>query len=216
MDTRELADSIALFAGLDDDAIRRIIDMGYVWVLPPDTLVVSEGEPGEALYVILAGAVKRFSSARGGREAIFGVETTGAWFGEVALIDGAVRGTSVMTTARTRLLVIPRDGFRACIDRHPQFAACIIHGLAHKIRNLTGCVRSMAGGDVRGRVICTLRRFADPAQDGWVVAEGLTQQLIADMVGASRERTGRVLRALIAEGVIVLEGGRMRIVDERG
>lgn len=216
MDTRELADSIALFAGLDDDSIRRIVAVGNVWVLPPDTLVASEGEPGEALYVILDGAVKRFASGPGGREVIFGVETTGAWFGEVALIDGGVRGTSVMTTARTRLLVIPRDGFRTCIDRHPQLAAHIIHGLARKVRNLTGSVCSLAGGDVRGRVICTLRRFAEPVEDGCVVAEGLTQQLIADMVGASRERTGRVLRALIAEGVIVIEGGRMRIVDEGG
>ncbi|MCZ7596534.1 MAG: cyclic nucleotide-binding domain-containing protein [Gammaproteobacteria bacterium] len=104
MDTRELADSIALFAGLDDDAIRGIVAVGNVWVLPPDTPGgLREGEPGEALYVILDGAVKRFASGRGGREVIFGMETTGAWFGEVALIDGGVRGTSVMTTARTRL-----------------------------------------------------------------------------------------------------------------
>lgn len=168
---------------------------------PKNTIVVSEGDTTDGLFIVLEGRVKVFVSDAEGHEVILGTHGPGEYFGELALEAGP-RSASVITLEPTQLLVVPKDDFREFVENNPAFAFSLIGKLISRVRTLTENVKSLALMDVYGRVARLLLELAEERDGALVIAERLTQQEIANRVGASREMVSRILKDLSIGGYL--------------
>lgn len=174
------------------------------------TVLMSEGEMTDALYIIVEGKVRAFVSNADGREVVLSTMGPGEYFGELAFDEGP-RSASVITLEPCRLLVVPREDFVGFVQSSPAFATHFILRLIGRIRTLTTSVRSLALMDAYGRVARLLLE-SSVTQDGvQMVPEKLTQMEIASRVGCSREMVSRIFKDLVQGGYISVEPDRIVI-----
>ena len=200
-----MLDNIPLFTGLRKKDLATIASHTLAKTVPTHTILIREGTKSDSLYIILYGKVKIYVSDDQGGEAILNIQGTGEYFGEMALLDEAPRSASVMTMEPTRVAIMTKSAFKDCLATHPDIAYNLIRALTQRVRGLSGSVRNLALLDVYGRVARTLIDLAKPADQHLVIAQKLTHQNIADMVGASREMVSRILKDLSNKGYIKIE-----------
>ena len=198
---------------LKDETLRSIAASGVIRTFPRNTVLINEGDVGDALYVLLSGRVKVYSSNEAGREFIIDFHGPGEYVGEMSL-DGAPRSASVMTVEPTTCAVVNRAQFRDFVLAHPDFAMHLIERLIHRVRVTTGNLKSLALSDVYGRLVRLLNALARDVDGKLVVPEKLTQQDIADRVGASRDMIGKLMKDLIAGGYLAVEERTITIVKK--
>ncbi|HLW11825.1 MAG TPA: Crp/Fnr family transcriptional regulator [Casimicrobiaceae bacterium] len=209
----QTAPRLDAFAPLQPETLRAIAATGVVRSFPRNTVLINEGDLGDALYVILSGRVKVFSSNEAGREFVIDFHAAGEYVGEMTL-DGAPRSASVMTVEPTTCAVVNRTQFRDFILAHPDFAMHLIERLIHRVRVTTGNLKSLALSDVYGRLVRLLNALAKDVDGRQVVPEKLTQQDIADRVGASRDMIGKLLKDLVAGGYLGVEERTISILKK--
>ena len=197
-----MLENIPLFSGLSSAALAEIEQHGTVKSFKKNALIINQDDETYSLYVILSGRVKVFISGEDGREAVLNHQSAGDYFGDLALIDKQPRVASVMTTEPSRFMVISRDNFMACLSRNPEIAINLIKPMTSRMRMLAKNVSNLALLDVYGRVARVLLEQGQEQEDGEMVTEKLTQQEIADMVGASRAMVSRILKDLKVGGYI--------------
>ena len=189
---------------LQPETLRAIASTGVIRTFPKNTVLINEGDVGDGLYVILSGRVKVYASNEAGREFVIDFHGPGEYVGEMTL-DGAPRSASVITVEPTTTAVVNRAHFRDFILAHPDFAMHLIERLIHRVRVTTGNLKSLALSDVYGRMARLLNALAQPVDGRMVVPEKLTQQDIADRVGASRDMIGKLMKDLTGGGYIAVE-----------
>lgn len=201
------------FAPLHDETLRSIAASGVVRTFPRGTVLINEGDVGDALFVLLSGRVKVYSSNEAGREFVIDFHGPGEYVGEMTL-DGAARSASVMTVEPTTCAVVNRAQFRDFILVHPDFALHLIDRLIHRLRVTTGNLKSLALSDVYGRLVRLLNTLGQDVNGRMIVPEKLTQQDIADRVGASRDMIGKLMKDLVAGGYLSVEDRMIAILKK--
>jgi len=172
------------------------------------TVLISEGDQSDAIYIILEGRVRAYVSDGEGREALLSVMGPGEYFGELAIDEGP-RSASVMTLEPCKLLVVPVADLAEFVKRNPSFAMHFIRRLISRIRTLTDSVRSLALMDAYGRVARLLLEQSVTEEGVRFVPERMTQSEIASRVGCSREMVSRIFKDLVQGGYITLEPDRI-------
>jgi CRP/FNR family cyclic AMP-dependent transcriptional regulator len=191
-------------APLSDSTLRAIAETGVVRTFPRNTVIISDGDQSDSLYIILSGKVKVFASNAAGREVVIDFDGPGEYVGEMSLF-GAPRSASVVTTEPTTCAIVTRARFREFVLTHPEFALHLIEKLIHRVRHTTESVKSLALSDVYGRLVQLLNTLACTVDGKLVVPERLTQQDIADRVGASRDMISRLMKDLVGGGYLKIE-----------
>jgi CRP/FNR family transcriptional regulator, cyclic AMP receptor protein len=195
---------------LSDAELKAVSQRAVTRTFAKNTVVVSEGDRTDSLYIIVSGRVKIYVSDDKGKEIILNQAGPGEYFGEMALDEGP-RSASVMTLEPTRFLVVPKEDFATFLAKSPEFSLHLIRKLIRRVRALTHDVKSLALMDVYGRVARMLLELA-VERDGVLVIEGRpTQQEMANRVGASREMISRILTDLAGGGYIEVERDRIII-----
>jgi len=195
---------------LKEDELGALFAQGVVKNFAKNTVIVSEGDETDSLYIITSGSVKVFVSDDEGKEVVLCTQGPGEYFGEMVL-DGGPRSASVMTLESSRFAVVTRSRFREFLGEHPAFAIHLIEKLIQRTRALTENVKSLALMDVYGRVARLLLDLAVKKDGRLVIDEKLTHQNIASRVGASREMISRILGDLTAGGYITIDSKRITI-----
>lgn len=196
--------NVPLFEGLTAEELQPIADMATTRSLPANSIVVNEGDQTESLYVILSGRVKIFLSDGDGKEVTLGIEGPGDYFGEMVL-DGGPRSASVMTLESSQFSIIQKADIERYLINNPSVAVGIIRQLIGRIRGLTDNVRSLALLDVYGRLRKVLLDLAEESGGERVIKEKITQQELANRVGASREMVSKILKELTIGGYIQID-----------
>ena len=202
---------VPIFSGLNQSALDQLAQCSTRSWFKRGSVIVTEGDPADGLYVVVSGRIKVLLSDNEGKEVVLTVESGGACFGEIALLDEEPRSASVAALENTELLIIYRDQFMDLLDNHPEFARALIRSLAHMVRRLTKNVESLALKDVYCRIVDVLERRSVGADDVHVVNERLTHQLIADMSGSSREMVSRIMSDLVKGDYISVASEQIRI-----
>lgn len=205
-----MADSDRDSQKLGTSMLHELSKHGVARLFRERTVLVTEGEKTDALYIILEGRVRAYVSDASGREAVLSIMGPGEYFGEIALDEGP-RSASVITLEPCRLLVIPRAEFSQFLESHPQFAHHFINKLIRRIRVLTESVRSLALMDAYGRVARLLLEESVTREGQQYVPEKLTQSEIASRVGCSREMVSRIFKDLVQGGYIAVQPDRILI-----
>jgi CRP/FNR family cyclic AMP-dependent transcriptional regulator len=197
--------------GLTEAEVQALCARARRLSVPAKTIVVSEGDRSDSVFVIESGQVKVFLHGEDGKEVVLNVMGPGEYFGDLSVDDG-VRSASVATLEPSRLHVVSRDEFRRFLGANPDFALRLIGRLMRRVRVLTGSVRNLALLDVYGRVAHLLTGLAIE-QDGRLVVPGkLTQKDVADRVGASREMVSRIFKELVSGGYVTVERRQIAIL----
>ena len=207
----QLLKNVPIFNNLTDDELETVKNHANTRNYPRSSIIINEGDATDSLYIILDGKVNVYLSDENGKEVILNTHTQGDYFGELALIDDEVRSASVMTTEKSSFLIVNKADFKKLFTSHPDLAFNLIRGLTSRIRGLTENVRSLALLDVYGRVAKTLLTLAQDEDDKLVVQGKLTQQDLANRVGASREMVAKILKDLSVGGYISIEQKRITI-----
>jgi CRP/FNR family cyclic AMP-dependent transcriptional regulator len=206
---------VELFRGLSDDELETLSGNTSSRSFPKNTVVIHENDPADSLFIIENGKVKVYCSDKNGKEFIMNTQGEGDYFGELALLDDSTRSASVRTVEKSTFCIIFKENFNRVLDEHPNIARKLIRNLAARVRKLTADVKSLALQDVYGRVANVLMDLAEERGDGTLyIPEKLTQQDIADRVGASREMVARILKDLTIGDYIRFEG-RHIIINSR-
>ena len=196
---------------LNDALLREIASTGGVKRYPANAVLINEGDTADTLFIILSGRVKVYAGNDSGKEVILNEHGPGEYVGEIPL-DGGVRSASVMTLEPTTCALVTGANLREFIATHPDFALHLIRNLIQRLRALTDSVKSLALDDVYGRVVGLLQRLAVTEDGHRAVPQRLTQQEIADRVGASREMVSRIFRELTVGGYLSVKAGRIVVL----
>ncbi|MBT3204218.1 MAG: Crp/Fnr family transcriptional regulator [Gammaproteobacteria bacterium] len=200
----------ALFHGLDEDVIKQLSSQVVTRQFPKNSIVVTQGDETDSLYVIIEGKVDVFLQNDKGKEIIINTLGECDSFGELAPLGGLPRQASIITTENSMLVVISRQVFMDTLLTKPAISMRIINRLINLIKDLTEEVSSLALEDVYNRVVRVLYKHAEEIGDK-LVTEKLTQQDIALRVGATREMVHRILKELKTGGYISIEGKHITI-----
>jgi len=207
----EFLKSIPYFSELSPaelDSIRQLI---FEKTAERGEIILLEGEPAEALFFVVSGAVKVFKTSAEGKEQILNIVRPGESFNDVPIFDDGLNPASVQAMGPIVLYGIRRNELKTTLQEHPQLALNIIKVLAERVRQLVSLVEDLSFRHVIGRVAKILLEHVG---DGVRPGPRLTHQEMAAMAGSSREVVGRSLKALEEEGAITLDRHRIVITDK--
>jgi len=225
VDTSSMSDALAavpLFAGLDADGLTSMTRGMRVRRFRRGETIFHLGDPGDALFIVMAGSIKITLPADTGDEAILATLRPGDFFGELALLDGAPRSATAVAIEATETYILPRDQFRVLIATEPVMREALLATLAAEVRRLTNHVEELHFLDITGRLASRLARLAAESgarrlADGSVQLAGpLTQGDLAAMIGCTRQSVNKLLGMFSEEGLIRLDRDRIVILDLEG
>ena len=206
-----------LFAALDDEAAEALRSTMTRVEVPRGETIFHEGDPGDRLYVIVVGKIKLGRASGDGRENLLAVLGPGEMFGELSLFDPGPRNATGTAVADTVLLGMGTDDLDEWLRGRPDVARHLLRALARRLRRTNEALADLVFSDVPGRVAKALldlsERFGRPTDDGLRVAHDLTQEELAQLVGASRETVNKALADFAARGWIRLEPRSVTILD---
>lgn len=191
-------DKIELFEGLPEDQLKSLAERIRQRTYPAGAIVVNEGDEAHGLFIVDSGALKVFVTEENGKEVTLSLLGREDYFGELALLDDAPRSASVITVEKSTLMQISRADFNEVIAANPACMQIIMRNLVGRIRELTDNVRALALIDVFGRISRVFDSMAEPEGEMRIIRRRMTQQDLANLVGASREMVNRILRELVA------------------
>ncbi|HWC24817.1 MAG TPA: Crp/Fnr family transcriptional regulator [Flexivirga sp.] len=216
MDT-EAVRKAPLFAALDDDAAEALLSTMTRTKIARGQELFHEGEQGDSLYVITAGKVKLGRRSADGRENLLAILGEGEMLGELSLFDPGPRTATASAIADTELVGLSHPDMTAYLGTRPEIAMTMLSALAARLRRTNEALGDLVFTDVPGRVAKALldlsRRFGQPSGDGILVAHDLTQEELAQLVGASRETVNKALADFSSRGWIKLEARAVTLMD---
>jgi CRP/FNR family cyclic AMP-dependent transcriptional regulator len=198
---------------LPEETLRAITGTGVVRHFPKNTVLINEGDTADSLFIVLSGRVKVFASNEAGREIVLSFFGPGEYVGEMSL-DGSPRSASVMTMEPTSCAIVTRANFRQFVLEHPEFALHLVEKLIQRVRITTETVKSLALSDVYSRLVRLIMALAVEQEGKLVVPEKLTQQDIAERVGASRDMISRLFKDLVAGGYLSVKDRTITVLKK--
>ncbi|WP_101652439.1 Crp/Fnr family transcriptional regulator [Brevibacterium ihuae] len=213
----EVVRNASLFNGLDDESTSALVKIMKPRSLRRGTALFHEGDAGDELYIVSTGKLKIGRESPDGRENLLSVVGPGEIIGELTLFDPGKRSTTATAVSQTELLSLKHDDLMAWLEERPQAAMNLLRALAQRLRRTNDIVGDLVFSDVPGRVAKSLldlsERFGKQAPDGTLVAHDLTQEELAQLVGASRETVNKALADFAARGWLRLEARAVVILD---
>ena len=206
-----------IFQGVDPVAVTNLIEDLESVRYPRGATIFEEGEPGDRLYIITAGKVKLARHAPDGRENLLTVMGPSDMFGELSILDPGPRTSSAVCVTEVHAATMNSEMLRKWIADHPEISEQLLRVLARRLRRTNSALADLIFTDVPGRVAKTLLQLANRfgTQEGGAlrVNHDLTQEEIAQLVGASRETVNKALATFAYRGWIRLEGKSVLIID---
>ena len=205
--------AVPFFTSLNDRELDVVRSVAAEKSYQKNAVVLTEGEMGDSLYMIQSGKVKVFIGDEDGREIILKILSAGDFFGEMSMIDKQPRSASVTTIEASTFLVLTHAAFEKCIELAPRIGNMVMQILAQRVREADRKIGTLALMDVYGRVASTLLELSVYSDGKLMVGEKLSQQDLANMVGASREMVNRILKDLSDRGFISIESKSITIIN---
>lgn len=206
-----------LFAAMDEEAAAAVRRSMAEVSLGRGQVLFREGDYGDRLFVIAEGKLKIGRSSPDGRENLLSVLGPGDQFGELTVFDPEARMGTAIAVTDCRLYSLSSENLRPWIAQRPDVALALLRQLSRRLRRSTEVLSDLVFSDVPGRVAKSLldlaNRFGTPIPDGMHVAHDLTQEELAQLVGASRETVNKALADFAARGWIRLEARAVVLID---
>ena len=206
-----------LFSGLDSSAADSLRTSMNLVKLRKGQSLFKEGDDGDHLYVVSSGKVKLGTKSIDGRENLLMILGPGDMFGELSLFDSGPRTATAIAVTDSKLLALGQDKVIPWVREHPEVSLQLLARLASRLRRTNEVVGDLVFSDVPGRVAKALIdlgvKFGDKRTEGLFVNHDLTQEELAQLVGASRETVNKALADFAQRGWLRLEARSVMILD---
>jgi CRP-like cAMP-binding protein len=215
----ELLASIPLFSSVEPHLLQALQARMQRRTFERGEAIFFKGDDGDTLYVILSGEVKIVLASPEGQESILIVFGDGDFFGEMALFDAKPRSADAVAVGSTTTLTLHRREFEQFVRENPEVAFPIFRALTARLRRTTHRLEDVMFLDLATRVAKKLLQLA--AKHGVEMARGvridlpLSQQELAEMVGATRPRVNEQLRRLAQDGLIEVDRQTITLLRPR-
>ena len=206
-----------LFMGLDSSAADALRASMNLVKLRKGQSLFKEGDDGDHLFVVSSGKVKLGTKSVDGRENLLMILGPGDMFGELSLFDSGPRTATATAVTDSKLLALGQDKVIPWVKEHPEVSLQLLARLASRLRRTNEVVGDLVFSDVPGRVAKALIdlgvKFGDKRTEGLFVNHDLTQEELAQLVGASRETVNKALADFAQRGWLRLEARSVMILD---
>ncbi|MBI1759573.1 MAG: Crp/Fnr family transcriptional regulator [Actinobacteria bacterium] len=201
-----------------DPAAAEALAAQFEYVdVPRGHIIFHEGEPGDSLYIVLSGKIKLGRRSADGRENLVAVMGPSDQFGELSVFDPGPRTATAVAIVDSRLARMAKPALQRWITDRPEIAERLLRVLARRLRRTNNMLADLIFTDVPGRVAKQLLQLASKfgSMDGGHlrVTHDLTQEELAQLVGASRETVNKALADFASRGWLRLEGKGVVILD---
>ncbi|WP_020497223.1 Crp/Fnr family transcriptional regulator [Sciscionella marina] len=206
-----------IFQGVEPAAVEALVQTLESVEFPRGHVIFAEGEPGDRLFIIQSGKVKIGRKSPDGRENLLSIMGPSDMFGELSIFDPGPRTSTVTAVTDVRAYSMGRPELRDWISKRPEIAEQLLRVVARRLRRTNNMLADLIFTDVPGRVARALLTFAQRfgSQEAGLlrVTHDLTQEEIAQYVGASRETVNKALADFAHRGWLRLEGKSVLILD---
>ncbi len=186
------------FADAHPDALRRVASAGTELHLIRGDVLFNEGDPPESLYLVLRGRIAiALANPIDRRESVVALMETNDLFGEMGMLDDGPRSAMARALEPTTVLAIPYQPIFEMFDENPKLLWNVTRLLAQRIRVTDEALADSVFLDVTGRTAKRLLELADGTDEFTLP---VTQEELAGMVGASRERVNKAIASFIRLG----------------
>ncbi len=206
-----------IFQGVDPSAVDALRSALEPVSFPRAHVIFAEGELGDRLYIIQSGKVKIGRKSADGRENLLAVFGPSDMFGELSIFDPGPRTSTATTVTEVKAVSMDRAALREWITKRPEIAEQLLRVIARRLRRTNNMLADLIFTDVPGRVAKALLQLAHDfgtLESGMLrVTHDLTQEEIAQLVGASRETVNKALADFAQRGWLRLEGKSVLILE---
>ena len=218
-DIETLAARVPLFSCLSSMDLNAICRIMVVKTFSPGQIIVHEDDDeGQTFFAIVSGSVNVVVISEQGKTTVLATLKRGDFFGEMAMLDGEPRSASVIAAEECTLLILYRKMFLDILQRYPKITIQMLVQMSKRIRHANRQINTLSLMSVYGRVADVLMQLAKEqgtrVKGMIVVPRRPTHQMIADMVGASRETVSRIMSQLQKKHYIHTDGKKLVILNE--
>lgn len=199
------------FSWLSDEELERVLPAIQYRTYPPRMPILHAGDKADGLYIVLSGRVLLIYQDPSGHELVLSAVGPHEFFGELGLLDAGRCTANAQSQQACEILFIPKPLVLQCLENNPRASLCMTRKVASRLREAHNKMASFALTDVYERVTRVILDHGEEVNGEWRVSLGSEQ--IATMVGSSREMVTRVVRDLIARGVICRQKRTLILVD---
>jgi CRP-like cAMP-binding protein len=210
MDPAVLLARAELFRALDPDVVQQVAGHARSVTLQRNDLIFSEGDDASELYVVRSGRIAIAKRSADGRESVVALMEEGDLIGEMSFFDNKGRSADARALEPSELVAVPFATLRAAFEERPHLLWVVVELLVDRLRQTDSALADSMFLDVTGR---TAKRLLELSANADEFILPVTQEELAGMVGASRERVNKAISAFIRLGWIEQSDRRYRILD---
>ena len=199
-----------LLVALGDDALRGLADASREVSLSRGEVLFDQDDPGRELYIVASGRIAIAKRSADGRSSVVALMEEEDLFGEMSLFDGQGRSAEARALEPSQLVSVPYEALRSALQARPEALWTVVALLANRLRVTDEALADSMFLDVTGR---TAKRLLELAGDSDEFTLPVTQEELAGMVGASRERVNKAIATFVRLGWLELSERRYRIVE---
>ncbi|MCK7596361.1 Crp/Fnr family transcriptional regulator [Microbulbifer sp. CAU 1566] len=207
-----------LLAGLGEEARQALASLCRSRTYSAGEIIYPPGSVQSSLCIIADGRVRICSSNAGGREAILAILDVGAWFGDTVFSPGMPRVFGATAHSDSRVVEIPGEGLRSLLQRYPEGYPTMLDQVSRRLWSAMSVIQDdvLRGTEARiGRRLLFLAQMHNRTgtAGGQSVSFALTRELLANMMGMTRQGVHGVLKNIENQGLIEFAYGRVTIAD---
>lgn len=208
----KLLSQTEIFDGIDEELLADVADYAVRRTLERGDTLFTMGDLPDAMYVVLSGRIAIVTTAADGRDSVISLMEEEDLFGEMGLFDGRGRSAGARALEASEVLAVPYGPVRRLYEERPDHLWRVVSMLVRRLRAAGAALTDAVFLDVVGR---TAKRLLGFAGDDDVFVLPVTQEELAAMVGASRERVNKAISQFVRLGWLDRSGNRYVILDRR-
>ena len=206
----ELLAEVDLFRSLPADVVARVAAAAETRELRRGDVLFREDDPGTELFLVTAGRIAIANKSFDGRESVVALMEAGDVFGEMSLFDGQGRSAEARALEPSTVQAIPFEPLRTVLSEQPELLWGVLELLARRIRSMDAALADSVFLDVTGR---TAKRLLELAGDADEFHLPITQEELAGLVGASRERVNKAISSFVRLGWLEQRDRRYKVTN---
>lgn len=199
-----------LFGALPTDQIEAIARQSTIRTVDRGDMLFSVDDEPTELYIVITGRIAIVNTSVDQRESMMALMEPGDLFGEMPLFDGLPRSAGARALESSEVVAIPYAPLRGVYQAQPELLWRVVNLLAQRLRTTDEALADSVFLDVTGR---TAKRLLELSAGEDVFTLPITQEELAGMVGASRERVNKAISSFVRLGWVELHDRQYSIVD---
>ncbi len=216
METKDLIEASELFGGLPDDEVNRIVPIIIEKKFGRGETIFFEGDDGKGFYMVKEGRVKIFKMSLAGKEHILHIFGPGEPFGEVPVFHGRPFPASAECLVKSTLLYFPREEFIQLVHQTPSIALNMLAVLSMRLRKFSIQIENLSLKEVPARLAGYLLYLSEEQGNSEEVELEISKGQLASLLGTIPETLSRIFAKMSEEGLLLVEGRRIRLLNRDG